>query len=188
MEELNNGQRSDKDGRKLRRKTMLPLSIWLQIARMPEEEQRSQAEKLIADNPSIEVARAQVHRELVKRGQKPRFRPSELSRVIASRTNELGLSLERCSGMKPSELQSMFRGNKEMEAHWMAMSMRQLALSLKIVADALDPPSVELSDSSDLWNLAEAFKEGSETLLDPGRPSLIASWGLSVQKGAYGIK
>lgn len=144
LDERKEEQRSS-TGRKLRRVTALPLTVALQVAKMPQEEQLSFVLATIAEARSISEVRRMVERRLHeigaangirKRSSNERF--DTLGRQVVSFAGALGRYLD----MSSSELRSLFEDQEQRERIALAESMREVSMHLKGVAQIVWPKSI----------------------------------------------
>lgn len=127
-------------GRKLRRKSALPLSIWLQIAKKPQEQQFSFASRVIKSGVSIDAVRYLVQQDLAAQGQSMRQRsPSELFGVLERETQRMRRFYSRYLEMPGNSLKSMLDANEVSRRGELAGDMGELAFHLQGLSEAIGP-------------------------------------------------
>lgn len=157
MEEQNHGLENEV-GRKLRRKTALPLSIWLQIAKMPMEKQLPFARRMVDGGVSIETARFLVQKDLTEQGVVMRQRsPNERFMIFDQAVSRTETLLMQYLEMPEKNFTAMFESRDQASRTRLAEKMRGIAFHLKCMAAAI---SVSGSGKSDvpLANMIESFQ------------------------------
>lgn len=141
LDERKDDQRNA-SGRKLRRTTVLPLSIALQVVKMPLEEQLPFVLATIEDARSINDARRMVERRMEeigmagtvrKRSARDRF--GTLERQISSFGSFIGRYLD----MPVPEMRKFFESQEKSDLEMLASSMRELSMHLKSIAQIAHP-------------------------------------------------
>lgn len=149
MKEQNTGQSSER-GRKLRRKTALPLSIWLHIAKMPKEQQLPFARRMVEGGVTVDTVRYLVQNELARQGEILRKRsPSELAGVLERETGRVARLYDRYLGMSPRALQAMFSSKETSYKLGLANKMRTIAFHLRGLAEVISPLKTEADPTAD---------------------------------------
>lgn len=139
LDESKEEQRSS-TGRKLRRRTALPTTIALKVAKMPQEEQLSFVLAITAEPRSINEVQRMVDRRLAgieggvrKRSANERF--DTLERQAAS----FGAFLGRYLDMSMPELRELFASQDKSTLGHFACSLREVAMHLKSLAEIASP-------------------------------------------------
>lgn len=163
MEEQNNGLENEV-GRKLRRKTALPLSIWLQIAKMPMEKQLPFARRMVDGGVSIETVRFIVQKELTEQGVVLRQRsPIERFMIFNQEVNRTERFFRQYLEMSEKNFMAMFESRDQASRIRLAEGMRGIAFHLKCMAAAISVSGSGKSDAP-LANMVESFRgaQGSQ--------------------------
>lgn len=126
-------------GRKLRRTTVLPTTIALQVAKIPQEEQLSFVFATVAEARSLNEVQRMVARRLTgaegvrKRSANERF--DTLERQVASFGSFLGRYLD----MSMPELRELFASQERATLGAFSQSLREVAMHLKSLAEITSP-------------------------------------------------
>jgi hypothetical protein len=123
-------------GRKLRRKSVLPLTIALEVAKLPASDQFAFSQMLIEEGVQIESARDMVKHRLREAGlDVPRVRsPKERFDVLGRECHRFEVLIARYLQSTPEELLSMARGNENDRCDAVVRKLRIIAKELESLA------------------------------------------------------
>lgn len=133
-------------GRKLRRKTVLPMSIALHVAKLPLDQQLASAETIIESNMSIAAARNFVQKEIVKSGGSVRKRPpEELFQTLTQGVERFGEVLDRYLDMSQQDFSRIFEARDTFSRAMLGDRIKGVITQLTFVAEALKTQDAALA-------------------------------------------
>lgn len=138
LDEQQGDQRST-TGRKLRRRTVLPMTIALQIAKIPREKQPSFVQEALEKTSSISDIRLMVEKYLGKRGEQVGMRSQSTNERFDSLVRQITNSttfFNRFLDISSPELHNILHNQHKSDRDDLAKSIRQLTIHLNCIADA----------------------------------------------------
>lgn len=135
------GQRNQ-DGRKLRRNSVLPMDIALQVVKLEPKNQFSFAQMLIEEGIPISVARSLVRRRLKDEGKKPArdLHPKECFTQLDREVRNIEAMVSRyCHDLEPTELRSIARQQERHVYEGVARRLNLLSRELRHLSQTINP-------------------------------------------------
>ena len=140
-------------GRKLRRATLLPMSIMLDVARLDKPTQLPFAEMLIEEHIPIEAAKGLVKRRLEAQGiehyQTRKRSPKELTESLSLDASHFEVSVARFLDMSFSELEKLAEGCDGDQRRSLVRKLKAIAREAEQIARPMD-----LENSMRTWHPA----------------------------------